>query len=133
MNPIQNFSDKAAVSLSILCTAHCLILPLLLTSLPSTLALTMQDEVFHLSLVFLVVPMSLFALALGCKDHKRYRVLALGVAGMTCLLSAVFLDHHILGESGEKILTVIGSAFIALGHVFNYRLCRVKKLDACKC
>ena len=133
MNPMQNFSDKAAVSLSILCTAHCLVLPLLLTSLPSTLAVTMQDEAFHLALVFLVVPMSLFALALGCKDHKRYRVLVLGIAGITCLLSAVFLGHDILGESGEKIFTVIGSAFIALGHVFNYRLCRKHKLDPCEC
>lgn len=121
---IRPLSDKLAISLSTLCTIHCLMLPLIVSWLPTAAALILEDEFFHLSMVILVIPLSLYALTLGCKQHQRHRVLVLGIAGLVLLISAVFLGHDILGEFGEKILTVSGASLITLGHALNFHFCR---------
>jgi len=131
MKPTQALGDKSAISLSLLCTIHCLALPLFSALLPSAAAIVLDDEVFHLWLVLGVVPISLCTLSMGCKKHKRYRVLILGGIGITVLAVSVLIDHHILGETWEKILTVVGASFIAAGHLMNYRICR--EIDKCPC
>ena len=132
MNKIRSLSDGAAVSLSMLCMLHCLMLPLILALLPASIALTVGDEAFHLFMVFMVIPLSLFALFFGCKDHQRYRVLVMGSIGLALLLAAILLPHELLGESGEKALTVLGSIIIASGHLLNYKLCKKSQAD-CEC
>lgn len=124
MNTIRPLSDKLAISISTLCTIHCLMLPLIVSWLPTATALTLEDEIFHLSMVLAVIPLSLYALTLGCKQHKRYRVIVLGTIGLLLLILAVFLGHDILGEFGEKWLTVTGASFITIAHVFNHYFCR---------
>ncbi len=120
---IQYFSDKAAIGLSLLCTLHCLALPVVLTLLPSIAALHLADEQFHLWLLFAVVPLSFFALMAGFKRHRSYRLLVLGATGITLMLLAVILGHD-FGETWEKGLTLAGAMLLAFGHLSNYRLCR---------
>jgi|TARA_Y100000588_G_C14090238_1_gene854121 hypothetical protein len=84
----------------------------------------MVDERFHQLLVFLVLPTSFLALALGCKKHRTWVVAAWGICGITLLLVAALFGHDWVGESGEKLLTGIGSILVVIGHVLNYRLCR---------
>ena len=124
MNATQTFSDKMAISLSLLCTLHCLTMPLMVAFLPVIAGLPLQDEAFHLWLVVAIFPLSIFALTMGCKKHKRLHVLALGGIGLVILIVPVVLGHEVVGEILEKTLTVIGSIFVALGHVWNYRLCQ---------
>ena len=131
MKNIQMYTDKAAIGLSLLCTLHCLAFPVLLVLLPSLAALQLNDEAFHLWMVFAVVPTSTFALTMGCRKHKRYHLLVLGLIGVTFLISAVVLHEPLLTEAGEKILTCIGAAFIAYGHYRNYRLCQHQSKCAC--
>jgi len=123
--------DKTAISLSLLCTVHCLALPLFAALLPSAAAVALKDELFHLWVVLAVVPISIYTLTMGCKRHRRYRVLILGGIGIAVLGASVLIDHHILGELWEKTLTVVGAIFIAAGHFWNYRLCRQE--DKCPC
>ena len=130
MISLRNFSDKTAISLSAACTAHCLLLPVFFTWLPTSTALTLQDEAFHLSMVFLVIPISLLALWLGCREHRETKVALMGAAGIFLLLVAVFVGHDIAGELGEKLITVLGSIMIAAGHFWNFSLCRHKH---CEC
>ncbi len=124
MRKLQLFTDKAAIGLSLLCAAHCLALPLLLVLVPSLTALQLDNEAFHMWMVFAVIPTSTYALTIGCKQHKRYRLLILGLLGLSCLILAVALGEALLGEIGEKALTVVGAGFIAYGHYKNYRLCQ---------
>ncbi|NRA53717.1 MAG: MerC domain-containing protein [Gammaproteobacteria bacterium] len=131
MNNTQRISDKAAISLSLLCTVHCLALPLIAVFLPSIAVLPLADEAFHLWLLVAVVPVSAYALTLGCKKHQRYRVVATGVIGLSTLVAAALFGHDMLGETGEKALTVVGTIIIAFGHIWNYRLCKSK--DNCGC
>ena len=120
----QQVSDKAAISLSFLCLVHCLVLPLAVVLMPAMAALPLQDEMFHLWMVFAVVPISVYALTLGCRNHERYQLLLIGGLGLVVLLSAALLGHDWLGEQLEKTFTVIGAVTIAFAHMWNYRLCQ---------
>lgn len=128
----QILSDKMAISLSLLCAIHCLALPLMIILLPSLSALNLDNEVFHQWMVFAVIPVSAYALTTGCKQHKRYHLLILGIAGIALLMIAVLLGESLLGEFYEKALTLFGASMIALGHFFNYRLCHQQR-DHCHC
>lgn len=131
MTNLQTFTDKTAIRLSILCTLHCLAFPLILVLLPSVAVLQLNNEAFHLWIVLIVIPTSAYALTVGCKQHKRYHLLTLGLIGLGCLISAVVLGESLLGEVWEKILTSIGAGIITYGHYKNYRLCQ--RQDRCAC
>ena len=122
---MQIFLDKAALSLSLLCIAHCLLLPVLVSLIPVLAVLPLEDELFHRLLVLLVLPTSLVGLSLGCKKHKRWHVFFWGASGVSIVAFAAFFGHDIAGEFGEKLLTLIGSIVIVWGHIQNYRLCRL--------
>ncbi len=126
MRNLQVITDKTAISLSLLCAIHCLALPLIVALLPSLAALGLEDEAFHFWMVIAVIPTSVIALTMGCKKHKRYSVLMIGAVGLCILAAAAFLGEDILSEFWEKGLSLIGTTFIAVGHVWNYRLCRQK-------
>lgn len=128
-NPLA-FADKTAMSLSLLCTLHCLALPVLLVAVPSLVALQLQDEAFHYGMLIAVIPISLIALGLGCKKHRNYRVATLGITGLILMIAAVLVGHDLAGELGEKGLTVLGAAMIALAHWNNHQLC---KRSCCAC
>ena len=116
--------DKSAIGLSVLCLLHWLALPLALVTSFSFSALWVADESFHQLLVFLVLPTSFLALALGCKKHRTWVVPAWGMCGITLLIIAALFGHDWVGEIGEKLLTFIGSILVMVGHVLNFRLCR---------
>jgi hypothetical protein len=120
MIKIENVTDKMAITLSIACAIHCLALPLLLLLLPSFMVLQLNNEAFHTWMVIIVLPTSVYALFMGCKQHKRYRLLFIGFLGLILLVLAVWISN----EFWEKALTLVGSTVIAGGHYWNYRLCQ---------
>lgn len=128
---MQTATDKLAISLSLLCAVHCLALPLLVVALPSLAALNLDNEAFHLWMLVAVIPVSFYALTMGCRKHKRYFIAAFGAAGIGFLIFAVSIGSMLYGETGEKTFTVIGASMIAIGHFFNYRLCQDAK--NCEC
>ena len=133
MKTAQAITDKFAMGLSLMCAIHCLTIPLLLAMLPSMAALQLDNEAFHLWMIVAVLPTSLYALTLGCRQHKRYRLFILGSIGLALLVLALVLGEARIGEVGEKVLTALGAGFVAVGHWFNYRLCRIEKQESCDC
>ena len=129
MKLTQTTADKFAIGLSLMCTVHCFATPVILALLPSFAVLQINAEQFHLWVLAAVLPTSLLALSLGCKKHKRTRYMACGVVGLAFLIIAVLLGQ----EEAEKALTLIGSAFIALAHWFNYQQCFKKNNEKCRC
>ncbi|ATD04676.1 MerC domain-containing protein [Pseudoalteromonas sp. APC 3356] len=129
MKLTQTTADKFAIGLSLMCTVHCFATPVILALLPSFAVLQINGEQFHLWVLAAVLPTSLLALSLGCKKHKRTRYMACGVVGLAFLIIAVLLGY----EEAEKALTLIGSAFIALAHWFNYQQCFKKNNEKCRC
>jgi hypothetical protein len=123
MRSIQALTDQTSIGLSLVCAIHCLFVPVLLVALPSLASLPLESEMFHVWMVVAVLPISIFALTLGCKKHKRYKIIFLGVLGLISLISALLLES-LVGEIGEKLLTLLGAGLIAWGHFTNFKLCQ---------
>ncbi|WP_406609138.1 MerC domain-containing protein [Agarivorans sp. JK6] len=133
MKVTQAIGDKFAIGLSFACAIHCLVLPLLFVLVPSMVALPLHNEAFHLWMVVAVIPISAYALTMGCKQHKRTKVLLWGIAGLALLILAVALGEDRIGEIGEKSLTLLGATLVAVGHWMNYRLCHQHDHNNCDC
>ena len=131
MRLTQEYSDKTAISLSALCLAHCLLVPSFLVFLSGYVSLSYNNELIHYVLLFIAIPVSLYALITGVRNHKSYAYLYAGLVGITTLILAVTLGAQIWGETGEKALTTIGAILVAISHFKNYRLCREVECDNC--
>ena len=116
--------DRASIGLSVICVLHCFATPILLAFAPSLLALPVADEKFHAVLIFLILPASLVALTLGCRRHGDMSVVYWGCGGLVVLLGTLVLGHDLLGDAGEKVVTVFGSGLVVIGHTLNFRACR---------
>ena len=127
---IQQALDKVAISASALCMLHCLLTPLLIIVVPVMSATFIADESFHRILVFLIVPISLFALFIGCHRHKDRVVMLLGCLGLASLVVVALVGHDLFGELGEKLATVLSGIILVLGHIRNYVLCRKTACDS---
>lgn len=121
----QIYLDRFAIGLSLLCTVHCLAIPVVLILFPSLMAtLHIDDHVFHALLLWLAIPSSAVAIFLGCKRHKDHLVFILAGIGLVSLTATAFFGHDVLGETGEKIATLFAVSILAYAHWRNYSLCR---------
>ena len=119
----QKVSDKVSVGISVLCLFHCLLFPSLMVALSSFISLTLNSELIHYMLLFLVVPISSFALIVGLNNHKNSFICVVGFLGLAILVSALLLELPIKIISGEILLTIVGSLLITFSHYKNYKLC----------
>ena len=131
MRLTQEYSDKTAISLSALCLVHCLLVPSFLVFLSGYITLSYNNEFIHYAILFIAIPVSLYALITGVKNHKSFTYLYVGLSGILALVLAVTFGVQIWGEVGEKILTTIGALLVAISHFKNYRLCREIECDDC--
>ena len=125
----QLTSDKLAAGLSMACVIHCFFAPSLIILSFSFLSLSIESEIIHYLIVFLAVPISLFALGLGYKNHDVLSYLYTGAFGLVLLVVAVVLGEDLLGEIGEQTLTLIGSMIVAFAHFKNHRKCKELECD----
>lgn len=126
----QQRTDKLAMTLSFVCVAHCLFVPSFLILTSGILSFSLDNEFIHKLIVLLAVPVSIYALTTGYKNHNTISFLPVGILGLLTLILAVVLGESTLGEFGEKALTLGGSILIAYAHFKNYQVC--KKLE-CSC
>ncbi|HAA74245.1 TPA: MerC domain-containing protein [Candidatus Latescibacteria bacterium] len=123
----RNTADQFAILGSTLCLVHCIILPGALVLFPSLFALGLTDEHYHAALLKLVVPLSLLALFMGYRRHRKFAVPLWGLAGLSILALPVVAGHDVLGESLERIFTIVGSVGIVVAHIRNQSLCRASE------
>lgn len=126
----QLAADKLAMTLSMVCVVHCFITPSFLILTSGLLPFSFDNEFIHNLILLVAVPISLFALTEGYRNHKSISFLPFGIAGMLMLIFAVLLGEIFLGEFGEKGLTLLGSIFVACSHLKNYQAC---KKSNCSC
>ena len=123
-NSHQFTLDKLAVYLSAICAVQCLALPIAMLFLPSLSLLPLYEELFHTLLLFLVIPVSIFAMVMGCKKHKSYNIIFYGALGLSILLISAVYGHDLFGESGEIASTLVGTSVLSFGHIKNQKLCK---------
>ena len=116
------------MSLSAICMVHCLFAPSLIILSYSSLALTVESELIHKAILLLTIPVSIFAISLGYKNHPNNSIIYTGIAGLTILISALLIGESI-GENAELILTTIGSLMVIACHYRNYRICKKVNCD----
>ena len=126
----QQTSDKLAMTLSVICVIHCFFVPSFLILGAGYLSFAIDNEFIHKLIVLLAIPISIFALYIGYKNHKTSSFIPMAIFGLILLVLAVVLGESLFGEAGEKILTLFGSASLAYAHYRNYKTC--KELD-CSC
>ena len=126
----QQTTDKFAITLSLVCVVHCFFFPAFVIFTSGFISLSIDNELVHKLLVFTAVPLSIFALTLGYKNHQSIAPIPIGILGLLIFISAVILGEDNIGEFGEKMLTLLGSMLVAYSHFKNYKIC--KNLD-CAC
>jgi hypothetical protein len=127
MTTMQVLSDKLAIGFSIVCVAHCLVLPILLILLPPFSGLfALDDEMFHQWMLYAVLPISIAALMMGYLHHRSFKVFVVGSIGLALIILSTALGHDVLGKTGEVVLSMLGSMIIAFGHFRNYQLSSAK-------
>lgn len=109
--------DGFAIGASSLCALHCLGLPLLLALLPALAARIDPGESFHISMLALAVPTSLFALIRGRRRRGTHRII-LGMCGIALMTIGAFLTSE---PRVEAAWTVTGSVMLAIAHILNWR------------
>lgn len=123
-NRRRTYMDAAAVVLSGVCLLHCLALPVALTVLPIVNVTLLDESTFHLIMMAVILPISIIALTIGCRQHKDKLTLVLGSVGLGILTITAIFGHELLGLTGERIVTSIGGLILAAAHIQNYLCCR---------
>ena len=127
---IHPITDKFAAGLSIACALHCLLVPSFLIVSSGALALSIDNELIHWTILFLAAtPVSIYALVTGVLNHNAYAVFLVGLAGLGTLFATAFSESF-LTETSVIIFTLMGSALVVYAHLKNFQLC--KELD-CDC
>lgn len=125
----RNLSDWLGIAASTACAAHCLVLPVLLVSGTTLPIAIFANEGFHTAMLWLILPAAVIAFSIGCRQHRDRWVLALGGFGFLGMVLSVALPHEILGETGERVLTLVAAAALVVAHCRNYQICR--RADCC--
>lgn len=123
-------SDKLAIGLSMACVIHCFFAPTVIILAYGISSFAVEAELVHYLLLFLTVPISTFALYIGYKNHKENSFIYSGFIGLSLLVLAVVLES-IIGDSGERVLTVLGSSILAFSHYKNHRICKELECEEC--
>lgn len=114
----QRLFDGVAIGASILCLAHCLLLPVLFVMLPAMATVIAVPETFHVAALVLAVPTSALALIGGYRRHRWARPAMVAIPGIILLAAGALLAPS---ESAETLLSVAGALLLVLGHVLNWR------------
>lgn len=104
--------DASAISLSGLCMAHCLVLPLVAAFSP-LLAAWAEAEWVHAAVVLMAAPLSALAL---WRRGQRPAVILLALGGLSLMGLGLWPFHD-----QETPLTVGGSLLLASAHIVNWR------------
>ena len=123
MYKTQENSDRFAMGISMACVIHCFFAPSLIVMSYGFLSFSVDSEIVHLVLLLTTIPISLFALGLGYKNHKVLLYLLIGIAGLS-VLTVAFLLEDVFSQPLERFITSLGASIIALSHFKNYKKCK---------
>ena len=115
--PAGNVWDSIAIGASFTCLVHCLALPVLIALLPAWSAFLDVPESFHLWILLLAAPISLTVLVRAASGKPGYPPLLFGIAGLALMALGLLVEGEVL----EAMVTSIGAALLAFGHILNWR------------
>ena len=87
--------------LSSACAIHCFLTPSFVLLTSGLISISLDNELVHNLILFVAVPISIYALISGYANHKTFYLLPLGLMGLSLLVIAVSLGEAFFGELGE--------------------------------
>lgn len=116
--------DLLGILLSAICALHCVALTALLVSGGAMAALWRSGEdLTHVVMLTIVVPVSVIALGGGWLRHRRNDVAMLGAAGIAALAAGALIVHARFGAGADAALSIAGGAALAVAHWRNRQRC----------
>jgi urea transporter len=122
--------DTLGAGVSGLCLVHCISMPLVFAFAPTLAHLIPGDEIVHRFFAFLVVGAGLPSFIIGFRKHKKWPVVAAGLAGMSVILGALIFGDRFGSHTAEIAVTMIGSLLLTAAHLGNHTFCR--RCDRCQ-
>lgn len=114
--------DRFAIAFSGVCAVHCVLIVAAVTTIPLWGLSWLTAPHFHEWFLALALLPSSLALWSGYRRHGRAEVLVGGVGALGLMAMAIALrEAGLASSSGESMLTLSGSAMLALTHWRNLR------------
>ena len=114
--PIRRRLDRAGIALSALCAVHCL-LGVILVSIVGLGAEAFLDPAIHRVGLLIATVIAACAIGWGAVKHRMAAPFVVALVGLALMGGALLVPHGVK----EAVLTVMGVALVALGHVLNLR------------
>jgi len=127
----QLTTDKFAGTVSLVCALQCLLMPSFFIATSGLISLSIDNEFVHSMILLIAVPVSLFALFLGLKNHQNKLIFLIGLLGLTVLIAAFFFAKVLFGENEEILFTVLGSMMVIYAHYKNHETCKEIQCKSC--
>lgn len=105
--------DRSAITISTLCLIHCLVLPIIATSLP-VLGVLAETEWLHRLFVVMTIPLALIAFLPPLNTRYKYVMRTLACSGVALLAAGAFVEAW---HDYETQLTVFGALLIGVAHI----------------
>lgn len=122
--PRKSVLDRVGATGSLLCAAHCALLPLILAIAPA-IGAGFANPVFEIVFIAFASVLGMTSLVLGYRLHRIGRALAFLTPGIALLWSAVLvpaIHHHLIAHA---IAMASGGSLIAIAHLLNLRFTHV--------
>ena len=114
--------DRVGATGSLLCAAHCALLPLVLALLPPLGIATWLGDDFERGFVLFASGLGLFTLLWGYRRHRAVRALGLLVPGLCALWLGVLYAPLHEAVVPHAIVMTCGGTLVGLAHLANLRL-----------
>lgn len=115
--------DAFGVAASLLCAAHCAVMPTAITLLPLIGLGSTGVAAAEYPLLGLSATLGIVSLASGFRRHRSRRALAVLTGGLTLLLLGRVTEACGVETIGV-VPAVLGGCSVAAAHLINRRLCR---------
>ena len=113
---IRGRLDRAGLVLSSLCAVHCVLGIVVVAGLGLGGGLLL-DPVIHRVGLLMATLIAGVAIGIGALQHRRRAPFVVAMMGLTFMGGGLAVEHGV----EEAVLTIIGVALVAAGHVLNLR------------
>lgn len=120
----QNRWDIAGITTSTLCILHCLMAPILITTLP---VLAATEHQTHSIFAITIVLIGMLAFIPGYRTHRKISIPTAGLTGATMIIIAALLPEFAYAEFFETGLVLLGGTVLVIAHLRNLFWCRFCK------
>jgi len=124
MSPLQRHSllDRIGATGSLVCAAHCALLPLLIALLPALGLGSALNEHFEAAFVLFASVVGGYSVLSGYRRHRLWQAIALMLPGLLILWVGVL--YRPLHESvwPHAVVMTLGGTLVGLAHLANLRL-----------